>query len=159
MPGALNPSDLVSKPKPSRDYVNNLFWLHGPNYLRIPAHSWMPEYNLDYVSQNQTLSDMQNNDYYKELKHTDMVQVFLAQYKHSKNKNLSTRLKVSSLLTANNNNYSSVLASTPELGTGLTKIFGGHEPSGIYQVIYRCSNFDTILNVVAQYFMLILSLV
>ena len=84
VPGALNPTDLISKPEPSRDYVNNPFWLHGPNYLRLLNHSWMQEYSLDYITKNQTLSDTQNNDYYKELKQKDTLQVFLAQSKHSK---------------------------------------------------------------------------
>ena len=35
VPGVLNPGDLVSKPKPSRDYVNNSFWLHGPKLSKV----------------------------------------------------------------------------------------------------------------------------
>ena len=112
----------------------------------------MQEYNLDYINKNQTLSDTQNNDYYKELKQKDTVQVFLAQSKHSKTENLSKKHQASSLLPTNTITNSSVLRSKSELDIGQPKIFGQQEPSGIYKVIYRYSNFDTILNVVAQCF-------
>ena len=104
----------------------------------------MQEYNLDYITKNQTLSDTQNNDYYKELKQTDTVQVFLAQSKHSETEILPKKPQASSLLPTNTITNSSVLRSKSELDIGQPKIFGQQEPSGIYKVIYRYSNFDTI---------------
>ena len=33
VPGKKNPADLVSKPKPCKDYINNKFWTTGPEFF------------------------------------------------------------------------------------------------------------------------------
>ena len=32
-PGKENPADLTTKPKPTHTYINNKFWINGPEYL------------------------------------------------------------------------------------------------------------------------------
>ena len=34
VPGKFNPADLVSKPQPSKEYINNKFWTTGPSFLQ-----------------------------------------------------------------------------------------------------------------------------
>ena len=40
-----NPADLVSKPKPCKDYINNLFWTTGPTFLQQEDNNWIEKYN------------------------------------------------------------------------------------------------------------------
>jgi len=46
-PGCQNPADLCSKPKPSKEYINNIFWTSGPDYLKQPNKEWEEKYSWE----------------------------------------------------------------------------------------------------------------
>ena len=48
-PGTQNPSDLCTKTHNTGDYVNNTFWINGPNYLQDPAEGWKEKYKLENI--------------------------------------------------------------------------------------------------------------
>ena len=52
VPGKENPADLVSKPKPSKDYINNTFLTTGPSFLQQDNDGWNEKYKLDTIIQN-----------------------------------------------------------------------------------------------------------
>ena len=108
MPGKLNPADLVSKPQPSKEYINNTFWTTGPLFLQQDNNDWLDKYKLEEVIQN-NVPDPEIDDYQTEFKQIPEVIIF------------------NSKITATN-------------------------PSGIFGVMYKYSNYYTILNIVAQCF-------
>ena len=48
-PGAQNPSDLCTKTHNTQDYVNNTFWINGPDYLQDPTEQWKEKYKLENI--------------------------------------------------------------------------------------------------------------
>ena len=50
-PGKLNPADLCSKPKPSKEYINNVFWTTGPSYLNQTDNTWIEVYKGENILQ------------------------------------------------------------------------------------------------------------
>ena len=52
-PGTKNPADLISKPKPSKDYVNNPFWTTGPDYLQQEDNAWLEKHDLNNILKGQ----------------------------------------------------------------------------------------------------------
>ena len=52
-PGTKNPADLCSKPKPCKDYVNNSFWMNGPDYLQQEDNEWLEKYDLNNILKDQ----------------------------------------------------------------------------------------------------------
>ena len=49
VPGKYNPADLVSKPKPSKEYINNKFWTTGPSFLQQETNEWIETYKMEKV--------------------------------------------------------------------------------------------------------------
>ena len=52
-PGTKNPADLISKPKPSKDYVNNPFWTTGTDYVQQEDNAWLEKYDLNNILKDQ----------------------------------------------------------------------------------------------------------
>ena len=52
VPGKENPADLVSKPKPSKDYINNTFWTTGPSFLQQDNDEGIEKYKLDKLCES-----------------------------------------------------------------------------------------------------------
>ena len=50
-PGKQNPADLCSKPKPSKEYINNPFWTTGPSYIQQSDNDWMEKYKIENILQ------------------------------------------------------------------------------------------------------------
>ena len=48
-PGKLNPADLCSKPKPSKEYINNVFWTTDPSYLNQTDNTWIDVYTGENI--------------------------------------------------------------------------------------------------------------
>ena len=120
--GKENPADLCSKPQPSKDYINNTFWINGPSYIQGKDNSWIEE---------------------KEFKNIANIKL-LEQDEDKPTRELKTQVQATILFTEAN--------EAPSLDTSpkTEKKFIG--PEGIYQVLNQYSNFDTVLNVVAQCF-------
>ena len=73
-PGTENPADLCSKPKPSKEYINNVFWTSGPSYLQLPNKEWEEKYSLKLVT-NQKLSEDEETSIIKEEKPITKVKI------------------------------------------------------------------------------------
>ena len=67
VPGKENPADLCSKPKPTKTYVNNQFWLHGPQLLEESNETLEEKYKLSNVMQR-ILSVQEDESLRKEMK-------------------------------------------------------------------------------------------
>ena len=75
VPGKLNPADLVSKPQPSKEYINNTFWTTGPPFLQQDNNNWLDKYKLEEVIQN-NVPDPEIDDYQTEFKHIPEDNIF-----------------------------------------------------------------------------------
>ena len=67
MPGKFNPADLVSKPQPIKEYIDNKFWTPGPSFLQQENNDWIDKYTLEDVIHNNIL-EIEVNDYQTEFK-------------------------------------------------------------------------------------------
>ena len=80
VPGKQNPADLISKPKPSKEYIDSTFWNLGP--ILLLQASWLEQYKMDIIIPS-NLPDSTTNDYYKEFKQIPEVN-FLAAISNKK---------------------------------------------------------------------------
>ena len=80
VPGKQNPADLVSKPKPSKEYIDNTFWNLGPTFLHQSDNTWLEKYKMDTVIQN-NLPDTIANDFQKEFKQIPEINIFSSNIK------------------------------------------------------------------------------
>ena len=52
VPGKYNPADLVSRPKPSKEYINNKFWTTGPSFLLQGNNELIEIHKMEKVVQS-----------------------------------------------------------------------------------------------------------
>ena len=75
VPGKFNPADLVSKPQPSKEYINNKFWTTGPSFLQQENNDWIDKYKMEEVIQN-NVPETEVNNYQTEFKQIPEANIF-----------------------------------------------------------------------------------
>ena len=75
VPGKQNPADLVSKPKPSKEYINNTFWTSGPTFLQQDNNNWLEKYKMEVMIQD-NLPDTEVNEYQTEFRKVPEANLF-----------------------------------------------------------------------------------
>jgi len=76
-PGKQNPADLCSKPKPSKEYINNPFWTTGPSYIQQSDNEWMEKYKMENVLQldQNKIPEEKFEEFKNEIKETVSISV------------------------------------------------------------------------------------
>ena len=75
VPGKENPADLVSKPKPCKDYINNKFWTTGPEFLQLEDNHWIEKFDLKTVVQSK-LPEEEMDEFKTEFKQIPEANIF-----------------------------------------------------------------------------------
>ena len=75
VPGKQNPADLVSKPKPSKEYINDTFWTSGPTFLQQDNNNWLEKYKMEVMIQD-NLPDTEVNEYQTEFRKIPEANIF-----------------------------------------------------------------------------------